>query len=108
MKLPDKDAENYRAFRTFLQSDKHNLKTIKLEGHGAFSHSIMPLLRGFKNSDDIGHIIDRNHNVIAFSNGYLYDITTDDRRRVNEEDFVSRIMSIPYSNNIPDSKANGI
>ena len=82
--------------------------TIKLVGCAAFSDSAISFLRGFNHRDDIEHLTDQNQNIIAFNNGYLYDITTDDYRRIGKEDFITKTMSIPYNSNIPDSKANVI
>ena len=72
MKLPDRDAENYKEqSEHFCRAISTIGKTIKLVGSGAFSDSVMSFLRGFSNRDDIGHVLDRNQNVIAFSNGYF-------------------------------------
>jgi hypothetical protein len=64
----------------------------------------MQFLRGFNSRDDIEHLLDHNQHVIDF-NGYLYDITTDNYRRINKDDFITKTMCIPYNINIPDSKA---
>ena len=109
MKLPDRDAENSKEqSEHFCRAISTIGKTTKLVGSGAFSDSVMSFLRGFNNRDDIEDLMDHKQNVIAFSNGYLYDITTDDYRRINKDDFITKTMSIPYNNNVSDSKANEI
>ena len=90
MKLPDKDAENYKEQSEHLRRAISTVeKTIKLVGIGASSDSVISFLRGFNNRDDIEHVMDQNQNVIAFSNGYLYDIKTDDYKRINKVNFKS-------------------
>ncbi len=104
--MPDKDAENYKEqteqfFRAIGTLDK----TSKLVEREAFSDSVISFLRGFTNRDDIEHVMDHDQPGIAFNNGYLYDITTDDYRRINKDDFVWKAMSVPYNDNIPNRKA---
>ena len=109
MKLPDKDAESYKEQSEHLCRTISTVeKTIKLVGSGAFSYVVMSFLRRFNNRDEIEHLMDHNQNVIAFSNGHLYDITSDDYRRIHKDNFITKTMSIPYDNNVSDIKENEI
>ncbi len=77
MKLPDKDAEIYKEESEHLcRAISTTEQIFELVGSGAFSDSVMSFLRGVNNRDDVEHVMDRNQHVIAFSNGYLYGITT--------------------------------
>ncbi len=48
---------------------------------GHLAIALCRVYEGFNNRDDVEHVMDSNQNVIAFSNGGLYEITTNDASR---------------------------
>jgi hypothetical protein len=106
VKLPGKNSDTYELHAAQFMDETNTIqKTIKLVGCAAFSDIDISFLRRF-DRNDIEHLADQNQNIIAFNNGYIYDIATDDYRRIGKEDFITKTMSIPYNNNIPKSKTH--
>ncbi len=69
-------------------------KQNKLTGRAAFSDSVISCLRGFNNWYGVENLADQNPNIIAFNIGYKYDIKTDDYRRINKQNLMTKTMRI--------------
>jgi len=87
---------------------ENNQKVIKLVGSSAFAESTISFLRGFYNNDNLEQLIDSNTNLIAFNNGFLYDIENNEYRNIEKSDFISKTMNIDFSDNISTDKINEI
>jgi len=83
-------------------------KTIKTVGSAGFSDNIISFLRTFNSNDDIENLADSNQNVLAFNNGFLYDIQANEYRPIEKEDFITKTMSIPFVENVPESASEQI
>ena len=77
-------------------------------GSAGFSDNIISFLRTFNSNDDIETLTDSNQNVLAFNNGFLYDIETNEIRPIEKYDFISKTMSTPFVENVPESASERI
>ena len=52
------------------------------------------------NIDDFEQLKDNNNNVIAFKDGYLYDIKAKEYRQIKPSDYISKTMNIKAPLNV--------
>ena len=80
------------------------IKLIKMVGSSGFAEDLMGFLRGFYACDDLEDKVDAQQNLIAFNDGFLYDINTNICRKIEKEDFISKTMSIPHTDEVSNEK----
>lgn len=95
-----------RYFRANPVENQH--KVLRLVGSSAFAESTMSFLRGYFKNDNLEKLIDSKTNLIAFNNGILYDIESNEFRKIEKSDFISKTMNINYTENISSEKTTEI
>ena len=58
--------------------------------------------------DDFEKLKDNNNNVIAFKDGYLYDIKAKEYRQIKPSDYISKTMNIKAPLNVNEGKLKQI
>ena len=64
----------------------------------------MSCLRTYFCDDDVESKLDSNTNLLAFRNGYLYDISITTYRQLEKYDFITKTMLINYNRTINTDK----
>ena len=65
-------------------------------GSSAFSESMMSFLRTYFYDDDIESKLDSNTNLLAFKNGFVYDISRNRFRKIKTGDFITSTLSLCF------------
>ena len=64
----------------------NNDKVLKLVGSSSFCESVMSFLKGFIHVKRLDEKIDANTNLIAFNNGFLFDVESNSYRKIEKTD----------------------
>jgi putative DNA primase/helicase len=83
-------------------------KTIRTVGSSSFCDNVVSLLRGLFNNDAVGSLTDRSQNVLGLNNGILYDLRFNAYRTIDKADFITKTMSIPFTEHVSESKVEEV
>lgn len=88
--LVDSESIYYDNYQKIKKKIVKRLKSI------VFCRQIRSRLSSKYKNDDIINLIDMNHKIIAYRNGYVYDLEKDGIRILEREDYVMRTLRIDY------------
>jgi putative DNA primase/helicase len=77
-------------------------------GSTSFADSVITFLRPMNSSDNLESTIDSNQELMAFNNGILFDVKNNTYRDIEKSDFISKTMSIPFSEQLDAKATNAI
>ena len=107
-KESDKD-EEYKAKReVYFKKFKTYDNAYKAVGKSKFIKGVMDYLINMYNDDDLEKKKDCDNNIIAFKDGYLFDITKNEFRKIERTDYISKTMNINSPQNIIKEKLESV
>ena len=91
LKNPKTTMKNYENYKKLYDLKIKCLDNAKKKiGNSSFINAVIGLLRGFYKQEDIIDKLDKAHNVIAFRDGYLYDVKEGNFRKILKNDYITK------------------
>ena len=110
LKIPDNiHGEEYEIKKKqFIKQLNAYDKAIKTVGTAKVIKGSIEFLKNMYKIDDFEKLKDNNNNVIAFKDGYLYDIKAKEYRQIKPSDYISKTMNIKTPLNVNENKLKQI
>ena len=109
LKPPPVGGDNYdKEIQQYTEKSKTLNNAYKKLGDSKFVKGCIDFLGTLYKDNTLEDKLDYNTSLIAFNNGYLYDIKTNNYRHIEVNDFISKTMDIKYNDNINKNKTEEI
>ena len=109
LKPPVIGSENFdKQNKDYCDKRKMFNSAYKSVGSSNFSKGCIDYLGNLYTDKHLEDKLDGDNNLIAFNNGYLYDIVKNEYREIMASDYISRTMNIKHNDKINDAKVEEV